>query len=149
MLNDGRKITVDQKRRVEGQNAREAWLRIELPEISSESIEWHENLIPLVVNIDKDRLYVIGWPKTDRESRKYGFTKPPYVGFVLENGIFVRIPFQQIPRTIYATNMLIDDFPPAGTNFLSISDKNSPIFNGRRLMPASLLRIDPDLGCFC
>src|ERR1017187_6175079 len=70
-LNDGRVIVVEQKKLVEDEMAREAWLTINLPEFSAEQIVWHEHLSPIVLNIDEGMLYVVGQPPTAREERQY------------------------------------------------------------------------------
>jgi len=48
-INDGRTIVVEQKKRVGGLIAREAWLSINLPDLDIHNIVWHEHLMPLVV----------------------------------------------------------------------------------------------------
>src|SRR5579864_2311971 len=112
MLNDGRVIVVEQKKHIDHGIGREAWLTINLPEFSARPIVWHESLSPLIVNIDGGRLYVVGFPPSEVELKHYGSPRPPYVGFVWENGAWKQIPFEKIPERIYTTNMLIDGFPP-------------------------------------
>ena len=148
-LNDGRVILVQQKKREEGRISREAWLTIDLPEFSQRPMVWHENLTPLIVNVYNGRLFVVGWPPTDIEKDQYGDQKPPYIGYVWEKGAFVRIPFEQIPEKIYDTNMLIDDFPPNGTNVLTLEEKYGLTLNGRGTLPLFYKRIKPTLGCLC
>ena len=145
-LNDGRVIVVEQKRRVEGVFFREAWLTINLSEFSARPIVWHENLGPLIVNIHDGRLYVVGFPPTGREIKQYGNQAPPDIGFVWENGKWIRIPFAKIPEQIYTINMLRKGFPPRGTSFLSLEEKNGPELNGD---PRGLRRLDPNQGCGC
>jgi hypothetical protein len=146
-LNDGRVIVVEQKKLNQGGIARDAWLTINLPEFSAQPIVWHENLSPLVVNIDEGRLYVVGFPPTGVEGRKYGCSRPPYVGFVWEKRIWNRLPFDKIPERIYTTNMLIESFPPKGTNILTLEKKNSNEVNGDVRLNY-LKRINPEMGNF-
>lgn len=129
-LNDGRVIVVEQKVRTEGPIPREDWLTINLPEFSQQSIVWHEHLVPLIVNIDEGRLYVVGEPQTEREVRQYGCAEPPYLGFVWESGRWVRIPFEKIPERIYSVNMLLEGLPPTGTSLMTLEKKDGPELNG-------------------
>jgi len=147
-LNDGRVIVVEQKKRAEGDIAREAWLTIDLPEFSAQPIIWHQNLEPFVVNIDDGRLYVVGFPPTGLEIEQYGNQAPPFIGFVWENGKWNRIPFNKIPEAIYDTNMLLEGLPPKGTTFLTLKKKSSPEMNGDVRLQY-LWRLNPKMGCFC
>ena len=151
-LNDGRVIVVKQKKRCQsaytGQNfasciAREAWLTINLPEFSSQEIVWHEKLDPLILNIDKGRLYVVGWPPTSFEFRLYGASNPPYFGFVWDQNVWKRIPFSEIPEAIYKTNMLIEGVPPKDMKFISLKEKNSKEMNGNQEYTLEVKQIDP------
>lgn len=65
-LLDGRVITVMQKRRIEGNIEREAWLTIKLPEFGDKEIVWHENLDTMVLNVYQNKLYVVGRFPTER-----------------------------------------------------------------------------------
>jgi hypothetical protein len=145
-LNDGRVIVVEQKKRMEGQIAREAWLTINLPEFSSQPIIWHENLNPLILNISNGKLYVVGRPPSGLEIRQYGIQKPFYIGFEWSNGAFQRIPFEEIPENIYTTNMLIDSFPSKRIDLMTLEQKNSIEVNNRRTIPDIYKRIDPKAG---
>lgn len=150
-LNDGRAIVVTQKRRCEsaytGQNfakciSREAWLTIKLPEFGDKEIVWNEKLIPTILNLNNGKLFVIGRPPTGKEFLTYGKPIPDYIGFRFENNQWQRIPFRDIPESIYDTNMVID-FPPEGTSLLTIETKNSREVNGHPGYPKSSRRIDP------
>jgi hypothetical protein len=141
-LNDGRVIVVEQKKRPEGGIAREAWLTISIPEISAQPIVWHESLSPLVVNIDDGKLYVVGYPPTIIEENKYGKPSPDYVAFVWEHGIWNRIPFDDIPKKIYNTNMLIEGFPKKGTTVLTLEQKEGPEMNGKAGNLPGLLKLN-------
>ncbi|WP_211463984.1 hypothetical protein [Collimonas silvisoli] len=142
-LNDGRIIVVEQKKRSDGRIAREAWLTINLPEFSAKPLVWHENLDPLILNVNEGRLYVVGIPPTVREARLYGNPTPPYIGFLWERDSWKRIPFEQIPEAIYATNMLIESFPPKDTTLLTLAKKKSVEVNGDPTLPKYFKRIDP------
>lgn len=152
-LNDGRTIVVTQKRRCEAGDykaktqatcvAREAWLRFNLPEFSETEIVWHESLNPMVLNIDKGHLYVVGFPPHTLEFRAYGATNPPYFGFLWDNGSWKRIGFGEIPQSIYEGNMLIESIPKNRTADLELPRKNSEEENGDPRYPGYLRRIDP------
>lgn len=152
-LNDGRIIVVTQKKRCEGGDytaktgatciAREAWLTLNLPEFSDKEIVWHESLDPMVVNIHQGRLYVVGHPPHTLEFRAYGATNPPYFGFVWESGKWRRIPFTEIPEAIYDANMLMESIPNNQTDFLGLTQKNSPAENGNPVYQPDQRRIDP------
>jgi hypothetical protein len=153
-LSDGRTIIVTQKKRCEGAYtggnyadciAREAWLTINLPEFSAQPIVWHQHLFAIVVNIHGGRLYVVGCPPTERESKLYGSPKPFYIGFVWDNGLWKRIPFKEIPEEIYDTNMFLEHIPPLGTTYLTIAKKESKEMNGDPTTVKFLKRIDPAL----
>src|SRR3569832_138367 len=113
-LNDGRMIVVEQKRRCEGGNytaardatciAREAWLTIQLNALSSDPIIWHESLTPMVLGIDRGKLYVVAFPPHTLEFRKYGATNPPYFGFIWEKIHWKRISLFDVPTNLYSTN---------------------------------------------
>ena len=155
-LSDGRVIVVTQKKRCEGAYtggnyaeciAREAWLTINLPEFSAQPIVWHEHLFAIIVNIHDGRLYVVGCPPTERESKFYGNPKPFYIGFVWENGQWIRIPFNEIPVEIYDTNMFMGAIPPSDATYLTVARKESKE-RGMRGSPTTvkfMKRVDPTL----
>lgn len=152
-LSDGRQIVVTQKKLCEGGNynaetgatciARDAWLTLNLPEVASTEIVWHESLTPMVVDIHQGRLYVIGLPPHTLEFRTYGATNPPYFGFIWHNGGWERIPFSEIPKNLYEANMLIESIPQKRTKYLTLAQKNSIDENGNSVYPSFLRRIDP------
>lgn len=122
-LSDGRVITVTQKKQCENiYICREVWLTINLPDISSEPIVWHENLKALVVNVYAGRLYVIGMPPTEREFGMYGRPALPYLGFIWKNSQWNRIPIVEIPEQIYDTNMLMEGTPAGYAEVLKLKD---------------------------
>jgi hypothetical protein len=149
-LLDGRVIVVTQEKRCEGGDytaktnasclAREAWVTISLPEFSDKNIVWHENLNPMVINVYRGKLYIVGSPPTTREFRKYGAVNPPYIGFVWGQDAWKRISFADIPEAIYDGNMLIRNIPKTRTDHVSLEQKKtetSCCFNQPQL------RIDP------
>jgi len=148
-LSDGRVIVVEQKRRDYNGIAVESWLTMNLPDISSQPIVWHETLGPLVANIYEGQLYVVGKFFNGESSKKYGCHQESYVNFVWNKGVWNRIPFNAIPEQIYKTNMLIDDFPPDRIDFLTLAKKNSAEVNGRGTLPLKYRKLSPVLGNAC
>jgi hypothetical protein len=130
---DGRVIVVTQEKRCGGGDykaktdatclAREAWVTINLPEISNKEIVWHESLDPMSINVYEGKLYIVGRPPTSFEFRKYGAVNPPYIGFVWSGGDWQRIPFSSIPKAIYDGNMLIESIPKTRTDHVSLDQK--------------------------
>jgi hypothetical protein len=66
---------------------------------------------------------VVGVPFTEREFREYGRPFPEYVPYRYESGQWKRIPFNEIPEAIYATNLLIANGPPNGAKFVTFAMK--------------------------
>jgi len=147
-LNDGRVVVVEQKRRMDGPVALEDWVTINLPEISPQPIVWHENLAPLILNINEGRLFVVARAGNYFEQQQYGNVTPAYYGFEWNGMKFVRISFEKIPEKIYTTNLLLDDSPKHGESFIDINIKEK-VRHGIPPTPSDLLRLDPNLGCFC
>ena len=143
-LNDGRMIVVTQKKLMDRGIDREAWLTFSLPEFSKTQILWHESQQPIVLNVHKGKLYVVGLPPTQREFFKYGKPRPPYVPYRWENGAWQRIPFAELPEAIYDVNMLIDGMPPKGTKLLTWNQKMSPDLNGKGTYTTDQKRLDPN-----
>lgn len=121
-LNDGRVILVKQKWRCDRigkyntgkeycSTMRESWLTINLPEFSYKTIDWHEQLRPMILNIDKNQLYIVGIPAIGAQIALYGNPQPPYIGYRWNISGWQQIPFNEIPETIYKTN-LATEFPP-------------------------------------
>lgn len=140
-LLDGRVITVTQKRRIEENIEREAWLTFELPEFGNKEIVWHENLDVMVLNVYQGRLYVVGVPGTIIEFRKYGRPEPIYIGFRFDNYQWIRLPFNEIPEAIYDANMYPENMALARLKYVSADDK-AEIFKDDRWR-SHQLRIDP------
>jgi len=149
-LLDGRVITITQKRRYEnvydGQSSgnlpREFWVTFKLPEFGEQEIVWHENLLPMILNVYQGKLYVIGVPWTELEFRQYGKPKPFYIGYRYESAQFVRIPFQEIPEPIYDTNLWIGIESPNGAKYISSALKKIK-FDDERIVH-ELKRVDPN-----
>lgn len=122
-LLDGRVITVTQKRRIEENIEREAWLTFKLPEFSNKEIVWHENLHTMVLNVYQNKLYVVGVTGTIREYRQYGRPEPYYIGYRFDNTQWVRIPFTEIPAAIYDANMYPENMALNRLKYVSVTDK--------------------------
>lgn len=151
-LNDGRVIVVTQKKKCSsgytGKEqvaciAREAWLTMNLPDFSDQPITWHENLRARVINVDQENLYIIGIFPTQREYYLYQQPEPPFVAYRWENHAWVRIPFEQVPESIYDANMLYEGVPPPGIKYLSLEKKASKEVNGKPTYSPWVRRIDP------
>lgn len=141
-LLDGRVISVTQKRRIEGNIEREAWLTFRLPEFGDKEIVWHENLDMMVLNVYQNKLYVVGTPGTIIEYKQYGRPEPKYIGYRFDNAQWVRIPFSEIPVAIYDANMYPENMALARLKKVSISDKDE-IFKDDRWQ-AHQRKIDPN-----
>jgi hypothetical protein len=141
-LLDGRVITVTQKNRVEDRMPREFWLTFKLPELGDHEIEWHENLMPMVLNVYQDTIYVVGIPGTIIEYNQYGRPEPKYIGYRYDSGQWVRIPFGEIPTAIYDTNMYPENMALDRLKYVSITDKVE-IFKDDR-WDATQRRVDPN-----
>ena len=122
-LLDGRVITVTQKRRIEENIEREAWLTFRLPEFGEKEIVWHENLHTMVLNVYQGKLYVVGVPGTIIEYRKYGRPEPFYIGYRFDNSRWVHIPFGEIPDAIYDANMYPENMALSRLKHVSVADK--------------------------
>lgn len=140
-LLDGRVITVTQKRRYEEGAPSEVWLTLKLPELGNHEIVWHENLEPLVINIDAGKLYIVGVPHSTGQLHQYGNPKPPYIGFQHDNDLWKRLTFNEIPIAIYDSNMWIEIAPENGSKHISLADKER-LMKDERYMP-TYKRIDP------
>lgn len=123
-LLDGRVITVTQKRRIDMKRMpREAWLTFKLPEFGDKEIVWHESLETQVLNIYQGKLYVVGGFSSIVEFCQYGKPSPAYIGFRFDNGNWVRIPFKEIPETIYDSNMYFDNMALYRLKHVSLEHK--------------------------
>lgn len=144
-LNDGRVVVVSQIRPCDPSatwlcDSRETFLTINLPEFSPAPIVWHEHLDARVMNIHDGFLYVVGYPFTKGEWAKYGNPEPPWIGYRYQHGQWRRIPFNEIPREIYETNLVIS-LHDVGVKHVTLELKNSYAMNQshiayqRRIIP--------------
>lgn len=140
-LLDGRVITVTQKSRVEEDVSREFWLIFKLAEFGDKEIVWHENLMAMVMNVYQNKIYVVGIPATEREFRQYGNPNPSYLGYRYEAGQWQRIPFSEIPKAIYDTNMFFDNMAVYRKKHVSLTDKEEMMKDERYTSYSK--RIDP------
>ena len=140
-LLDGRVITVTQKRRIEENIEREAWLTFKLPEFGDKEIVWHENLDVMVLNMYEGKLYVVGVPGTIIEYRKYGRPEPLYIGYRFDNFQWTRIPFNGIPEAIYDANMYPENMALARLKHVSVAGKVEMFKDDR--WRSHQLKIDP------
>lgn len=142
-LADGRTIVVEQKRHFEGRTMREATVSFTIPEISAKPIEWHEPLIPLVVNINEGKLYVVAYPLTKEQYAIQGKPSRGYLCYQWVNGAWKKIPFEGVPSTIYQSNMLIWPYPGNESHVLTLAEKNGRDYNGSARVQAELKRLKP------
>lgn len=140
-LLDGRIVTVTQKRRIEEEIPREAWVTFRLSEFGDKEIIWHENLEPHVLNLYKGSLYLVATPPSGREFIQYGSPKPGYVQFKFDGSKWQRITFNEIPEAVYDTNMLTANVPSVRGARVSLADKTEEMKNDR--IPNSEKRLDP------
>jgi len=151
-LNDGRVIIVKQKWRCDKigkdhrgeycSTMREAWLIIDLPEFSNKIIEWHEQLRPMILNVDKNQLYIVGIPAIGAQIALYGNPHPPYIGYRWNIGGWQQIPFSEIPETIYKTNMATELPPFESPYMFGVDTKDQS--NSRASLPKPYKLIDPN-----
>jgi hypothetical protein len=142
-LGDGRVIVAQQKRRLDGRVAREAWVDFTIAGISDKPISWHESLLPLVINVSEGKLYLVAYPPSAVEQAKYGNPRLGYVSFRWADGAWKRIPFEEVPAAIYQTNMLIWPVPNDESRLLTVAEKNGADYNGNPRLPAELRRLVP------
>jgi hypothetical protein len=150
-LLDGRVIVVHQQRRFEGAYngsnyggvPRESWLTVKLPETGNQETTWNEKLEPSHLNITNGKLYIVAQPPTDREYFLYDQPRPPYIGYVFENKVWRRIPFNEIPVAIYDTNLSTDSENYIHAGQITIADKEKML--SAPTLPKYLKRIDPDV----
>ncbi len=142
-LADGHVIVVDQKRRLDGRTAREAWVNFTIAGVSDKPVSWHESLLPLVINVSDGKLYLVAYPPSAAEQAKYGNPSRGYVSFRWVDGTWKRIPFEEVPAAIYQSNMLIWPVPNNESRLLTVAEKNGADYNGNAKLPAELKRLVP------
>jgi hypothetical protein len=147
-LSNGKIIVADQQRICTKANtgglssdcmAREAWLTFNLPGFSSAPIKWHEHLIPMVLNISGGKLYLIAYPPSFKEFVDYGAGQHAYFGFVWDGMAWKRISFDDIPASIYDSNMVLNSPPLSRMSYIDLNVKNDIEHRAGQ----SLLRVDP------
>ena len=149
-LNDGRIIVIEQKRRDEGGVPREAWVTIDAPIFGSSPITWHENLRPIILNVDKGNLYVVGTPPTRKEALQYECVSPYYIGFRWVDGKWEKIPFSDIPEAVYDVDLLLPNFPPKDVKILTLERKDKKDLNGDPARKAAVFsKINRQAGSGC
>ena len=116
-------------------------MQFKLPGTGDKDIAWRENLSPLVLNLYRGKLYVVGIPFTEQEFRMYGDPKPSYVGYWYDAGQWQRIPSAKIPAAIYETNLLIANGPPNGIKLVTLEMKAEEMKDER--LDGPLKRVDP------
>lgn len=153
-LSDGRIIEIIQKRHYEegydgngrSRVVRESWLRFTLPETGNREIVWHENLVPMRLDVYEGKPFIVAYPPTGREFDKYGKPKPSYLGFAYDKNQWRRVPYRDIPEIQYDANLVIKWHPPGDVQKITLALKNSKQFNNHPYVDKSLKRIDPKFG---
>ncbi|TDK61337.1 hypothetical protein [Sapientia aquatica] len=146
-LNDGSVTIVEQRIRNWGTASVETWLTIYLPTITKQPIYWHEDLLPLIANLHKENLYVIGSPLSALAEKKYDCPRPAYVAFLWKKGSWSRIPFEQIPAEIYLYNLYLGGIKPNGKELMTVNFKNSIPMNERPI--GQEVQLDHNKGGGC
>lgn len=153
LFNDGRKLVVSQARTCAGGRtasksmatcvATDATMSFHYAPLSSQEISWKGHLHPLVLNTDRGRLFLVGFPIHPSEFLEYGSPEPPYVGFVWNGRAWEQIAFGDIPPAIYTTNLLVESIPKTGRKYITLSLKDSAAENGDPTYPSYLKHVDP------
>jgi hypothetical protein len=140
-LLDGRIIIVTIKYGFPRGVFRESWVTLKLPETGNEETTWHEHLQPQNLNVVNGKLYIVGTTGTTVEFRLYNFPRPPYVGFVYDNKVWNRIPFNEIPEAMYDMNLSSYGVEPKNPRMATLAEKNKILMDPRRAK--EFVRIDP------
>ena len=150
-LNDGRTITIEQWRKYasayDGDKVarlqREARIRFKVPELGNATIEWHERLTPLVLNVHDGRWYLVGFPPTGAEFEYYKWPRHTYVPFRYESGKWQRIPFKELPKEVYQSNLWLGSNAPENSPARQ-ADRDAHVRKlGSQMLP-EFVRIDPN-----
>ncbi len=149
-LTDGRTITIEQWRRYDSaydgdklaKLQREARIRFKAPELGTETIEWKERLTPLVLNVYQGKWYIVGFPPTGAEFDHYKWPRHTYVPFRYDNGKWQRIPFKELPRELYQTNLWLGNNPPEKSPATQ-ADRDAYVVRLGSQLSAELLRVNP------
>ena len=97
--------------------------------------------MPGNLNVVNGKLYIVGTTETTVEFRLYNFPRPPYVGYVYDDKVWRRIPFNEIPEAMYDMNLLEGAPDPNHSGPVSLDYKNKKFADPRIFRPAK--RIDP------
>lgn len=123
-LSDGRVIEITQKRKFyENYGTDRTWLTFSLPEMQGRQT-WDGYLAPMKIDAYKGRVYVMGRPRKPKHVQYYQYPKICIVPFVWADGEFRRIPFDQAPPSLLATENV---FPcvPEKKGKLTLAEKDS------------------------
>ncbi len=150
-LTDGRIITIEQWRRYEqsydgdkvAKLQREARIRFNVPELGKDAVEWKERLMPIVLNVHAGKWYIVGFPPTGAEFDYYKWPRHTYVPFRYDNGKWQRIPFKELPKEIYQSNLWLGNNPPENSPAKQ-ADRDAHVWKMGSQMAMELLRVDPN-----
>ncbi len=150
-LSDGRTVTIEQWRRYDNaydgdkmaKLQREARIRFKVPELGKDAIEWQERLTPLLLNVHDGKWYIVGFPPTGAEFDHYKWPRHTYVPFRFDNGKWQRIPFKELPKEIYQTNLWLGNNPPENSPATQ-ADRDAYVLRLGSQMSPHRLKIDPN-----
>ncbi len=140
-LLDGRIVVVTIKYRFPSGVFRESWVTVKLPETGNQETTWHEHLQPQNLNVVNGKLYIVGVPMTDVEFNLYNRPRPMYVGYVFDNKVWQRIPFNDIPEAMYDMNLSSYGVDTKNPRLATLAEKNKLLTDPRRAK--EFVRIDP------
>ena len=149
-LNDGRTITIEQWRKYasayDGDKVarlqREARIRFKVPELGNATIEWQERLYPIVLNVHGGKWYIVGMPNTGADFDYYKRPRHTYVPFRFENGKWERIPFKELPKEVYQSNLWLGSNAPENSPARQ-ADRDAHVRKMGSQMSPEDVRIDP------
>lgn len=150
-LTDGRTITIEQWRRYDSaydgdkmaKLQREARIRFKVPELGKDAIEWQERLTPLLLNVHEGKWYIVGIPPTGAEVEYYKWPRHNYVPFQYDGKNWQRIPFKELPKEIYQSNLWLGNNPPEKSPATQ-ADRDSHVLRLGSQMTAEYMRVDPN-----
>jgi len=123
-LSDGRVIIVRQQHEVyDNYGTNQSWVTFSLPEMGGERT-WHSYLKPMRVDVHEGLVFVFGRPRGLRQFEHYRYPKHYLVSFVWADGVFVRIPFLQVPEELRREENIFPCVPNSTNSLLSTSAKN-------------------------
>ena len=150
-LSDGRTITIEQWRRYDqsydgdkiAKLQREARIRFKVAELGKDTVEWKERLMPIVLNVHEGKWYIVGFPPTGAEFDYYKRPRHTYVPFRYDDGKWQRIPFKELPKEIYQSNLWLGNSPPENSPAKQ-ADRDALVWKMGSQMATELLRVDPN-----